>query len=124
MPDLPGCVESCDKDDLVVSPVISFSEPPIKPDIAERSLPPKATLDIPVGSSDLEKGRDKPAPARKFQVSYVVRAGGAALTFTAGLVNAVAFYALSTFVSHVTGAFSRGALGIYDSDTGGTFLKV
>eukprot|EP00927_Polykrikos_kofoidii_P061001 TRINITY_DN55896_c0_g1_i1.p1 TRINITY_DN55896_c0_g1~~TRINITY_DN55896_c0_g1_i1.p1 ORF type:complete len:473 (+),score=85.14 TRINITY_DN55896_c0_g1_i1:73-1491(+) len=53
---------------------------------------------------------------RVFKVSYTVRAGGACLAFCAGLVNATAFHALSTFVSHVTGSFSRSALGLVSGE--------
>lgn len=39
-----------------------------------------------------------------------VMSGGSVLALCAGMVNVIAFHALSRFVSHVTGTFSRGAV--------------
>jgi len=48
--------------------------------------------------------------ARKFHVTWKVKAGGVLLAFCAGLVNSIAFFYISTFVSHQTGHLSNVGL--------------
>ena len=38
--------------------------------------------------------------------------GGAILAMNAGMVNAIAFHALHSFVSHLTGTLSKVAIGV------------
>uniref|UniRef100_A0A7S4VA90 Uncharacterized protein n=1 Tax=Alexandrium monilatum TaxID=311494 RepID=A0A7S4VA90_9DINO len=64
---------------------------------------------------------------RVFQVSKTVRAGGALLALCAGMVNAVAFKHLGSFVSHATGTATKIGLGLQDSsvaDAGESALLV
>merc|ERR1719265_1031512 len=50
--------------------------------------------------------------ARTFEVTPVVRAGGALLAICAGLVNAVAIRQFATKVSHLTGTWTDVGMGL------------
>jgi uncharacterized membrane protein YoaK (UPF0700 family) len=89
-------------------------------DKAASLVPGAEMVKCNTGSSSVVK-------ARVFNVSSTVRIGGAILAFNAGFVNAVAFLALSAFVSHVTGTWSRVGLGLEDpnvADAGDSVLLV
>mmetsp|Transcript_60914 Transcript_60914/g.108301 ORF Transcript_60914/g.108301 Transcript_60914/m.108301 type:complete len:449 (+) Transcript_60914:99-1445(+) len=83
------------------------------------SIKPCEDAELRSGQSSNSKEMD-PVPdkaaVRVFAVSLPVRIGGALLALCAGMVNAIAFHALSAFVSHQTGTLSKVALGLEDGE--------
>lgn len=85
----------------------------------EDGLSPSSSTGAEQSESSASSSAATPAPAppqkRAFSVSPVVRMGGVALGCCAGAVNAVAFMAIGSFVSHQTGSFSKVGLGDMDA---------
>eukprot|EP00927_Polykrikos_kofoidii_P031157 TRINITY_DN26822_c0_g1_i3.p1 TRINITY_DN26822_c0_g1~~TRINITY_DN26822_c0_g1_i3.p1 ORF type:complete len:373 (+),score=77.10 TRINITY_DN26822_c0_g1_i3:278-1396(+) len=117
MPVLPGqAVEDSSEQSVELSPIqVPEKEAGAYERISDNTvvmMQPKS-LDI----LDDESTSEKQIPAsRAFHVSLTVRFGGALLAFSAGIVNSVAFFVLSTFVSHTTGNMSKVAIGLTGSD--------
>lgn len=103
---LPGSVEPMDRDNGNIKQVVPLPEKTIEGD-GRRSEQDTA----PEPEPTVEK-----VPVRVFSVAMPVRVGGALLAFCAGFVNAVAFHALASFVSHQTGTLSKVALGWEDRE--------
>lgn len=104
--------------------VDDIEKPPAKPDtecIFDVGAPEDILGAIPVDDSSEKEDSESckasqshiiVSPARVFNVSLKVRFGGCTLAWCAGLVNAVAFHALSTFVSHTTGTLAKVGMGL------------
>lgn len=92
---------------------------------------PDEPSDVAPTQRGVERADSKASEASKvavrvFNVSVVVRLGGAVLGCCAGVVNAVAFKAFGTFVSHHTGSLSKVGLGWEDAsvDAGDAALLI
>jgi uncharacterized membrane protein YoaK (UPF0700 family) len=86
-------------------------------DISPKSSKSAEESELGSIASSIDDLAPPPTPPKKrtFNISLKVRVGGIALGCCAGTVNAVAFHAIGSFVSHQTGSFSRVGLGNMDA---------
>jgi uncharacterized membrane protein YoaK (UPF0700 family) len=97
---LPGAVQ--DRDSSKCSAAAALPQESVSP-----------ILELGESETAREDAAEEQAePVRVFSVSLWVRVGGSTLALCAGIVNAVAFASLSSFVSHQTGTLSKVGVGL------------